>query len=98
MTAAAITACDRSPDERGDDPNACPTPCECVIAQSDLGIIVAAFGSSVGDPNYNPRADLNLDGHVGQAELGCLLASFGERCPVTVDCPALPPAPAACGQ
>jgi hypothetical protein len=52
----------------------------------------------MGDANYNPRADLNLDGHVGQAELGCVLAAFGESCPTPVDCPSVPPAPPACGQ
>jgi hypothetical protein len=52
----------------------------------------------MGDASYNPRADLNLDGHVGQAELGCVLAAFGESCPTPVDCPATPPAPPACGQ
>jgi hypothetical protein len=32
---------------------------------SDLGILLAAWDSTPGDPNWDPRADLSGDGAVG---------------------------------
>ena len=48
-----------------------------VTDQADLGILLSAFGTSEGDPNYNPDVDYDADGMVGQADLGFLLADFG---------------------
>ena len=48
-----------------------------VTDQADLGILLSAFGSSVGDPNYDPNVDFDGDGAIGQADLGFLLADFG---------------------
>jgi photosystem II stability/assembly factor-like uncharacterized protein len=50
------------------------------VDQADLGELLAAYGSSDGDPNWNPDADLDGDGMVGQADLGILLADFGQSC------------------
>jgi hypothetical protein len=49
--------------------------------QSDLGILLAAFGACPGDPNYNPAAgELAGDPCVTQADLGVLLSVFGVPC------------------
>jgi len=48
-----------------------------VTDQADLGILLSAFGSSEGDPGYNPAVDYDADGMVGQTDLGFLLADFG---------------------
>ncbi|MBW7906082.1 MAG: hypothetical protein LC135_17050 [Phycisphaerae bacterium] len=63
------------------------TPCpgdingDDVVGQSDLGILLAAFGACVGDPNFNPDADLDGSGCIGQPDLGILLSNFGRTCP-----------------
>jgi len=49
------------------------------VTQSDLGLLLAAYGSSIGDPNYNPNADFDNDGDVDQSDLGVLLAHYGQR-------------------
>ena len=43
----------------------------------DFGLFGAAFGSSVGDPNYNPAADLNDDGSVNLGDFGTFGSEFG---------------------
>ena len=45
--------------------------------QADLGIVLAAWCSHPGDPNWNERADLDGDGHVGHGDLGILLSNWG---------------------
>ncbi len=45
--------------------------------QGDLGLLLAAYGACVGDPNWNSDADLNASGCVDQADLGILLADYG---------------------
>jgi 6-phosphogluconolactonase (cycloisomerase 2 family) len=44
--------------------------------QGDLGVLLAAWCTQEGDPNWNPNADLDGDGHVGQGDLGILLADW----------------------
>jgi hypothetical protein len=44
---------------------------------SDLGVVLAAWCSHPGDPNWNARADLDGDGHIGHGDLGILLANWG---------------------
>jgi len=44
---------------------------------SDLAALLAAYGSSVGDPNYNPAADFDGDGDVDLTDLGFLLSDYG---------------------
>ena len=39
--------------------------------------MLAAFGSCVGDPAYNPVADIDNSGCVELADLARLLANFG---------------------
>ncbi|HUU96308.1 MAG TPA: hypothetical protein VM487_11255 [Phycisphaerae bacterium] len=45
--------------------------------QADLGVVLAAWCSHEGDPNWNERADLDGDGHVGHGDLGILLSNWG---------------------
>lgn len=47
------------------------------IDQADLALLLASYGSSEGDPNYNPDADFNNDGQVNQADLAVLLSHYG---------------------
>ena len=65
-----------------------PLPCvgdldgNGTINQSDLGILLAAFGSCPGDGNYNAAAGaLAGDACVTQQDLGVLLSVFGTNCP-----------------
>jgi hypothetical protein len=44
---------------------------------SDLGVLLSAWGSQPGEPNWNPNADLDGDGQVGHSDLGILLADWG---------------------
>ena len=44
---------------------------------SDLGALLAAWGSQPGDPNWNAGADLDGNGEVGHSDLGILLADWG---------------------
>lgn len=43
---------------------------------ADLGILLAAWNSFPGDPNWNPDADIDGDGHVHLGDLGILLANW----------------------
>ena len=64
------------------------TPVECVgdldgdlvVGLSDLSILLSAFGTSVGDPNYNAAADLSHNGTVDLVDQNLLLAQFGTDC------------------
>ncbi|MFN0135130.1 MAG: PQQ-dependent sugar dehydrogenase [Phycisphaerae bacterium] len=62
-----------------------PDVCECVgdinndntTNLTDLAILLAAFGSNLGDPAFNAAADLNDDDSVGLSDLAILLGAFG---------------------
>jgi hypothetical protein len=67
-------------------PNAPPTCPQDIdgdgmVGLGDLALVLAAFGSSSGDPAFNPDADLDQDGNVGLSDLAQILAAFGSRCP-----------------
>jgi hypothetical protein len=47
------------------------------VDSRDLGLLLAAYGSYPGDPNWNPAADFDGDGYVGSRDLGILLAWYG---------------------
>lgn len=63
-----------------------PEPClgdldgDGMIDQSDLAQFLIAYGTSVGDPNYDPAADFYADGTVDLGDLAQLLAVYGESC------------------
>ena len=44
---------------------------------ADLAALLSAYGSTVGDPYYNPATDLNDDGAVNLSDLAALLACYG---------------------
>jgi hypothetical protein len=48
---------------------------------ADLGILLAAYGTCLGDAGYNPAADLNYSGCIDLADLEILLANYGTTCP-----------------
>jgi hypothetical protein len=55
---------------------------DCMVDQSDLGILLAAYGACPGDPGYLAAAGaLAGDPCVTQADLGLLLAAYGTVCP-----------------
>jgi hypothetical protein len=51
--------------------------CDGRTAQSDLGILLSAWGKCTGDLGYDPCADLDRNGCVNQGDLGILLADWG---------------------
>jgi len=69
--------------------NGQPDDCEClgdmdldgVITLADLSILLSAFGTCTGEPNYNPAADFDASGCVDLADLSCFLNRFGTTCP-----------------
>lgn len=48
---------------------------------TDLTALLAAFGSSTGNPNFNAGADLDADGSITIGDLTLLLSNFGVPCP-----------------
>jgi hypothetical protein len=46
---------------------------------SDLAELLGAYGSTTGDPNYNPDADFDGDGDVDLSDLAELLGNYGCR-------------------
>ena len=47
---------------------------------SDLGAILAAYGSQAGDPDFNPDADLDQNERVDISDLARLLSVYGTEC------------------
>ncbi|MDW8104689.1 MAG: dockerin type I domain-containing protein, partial [Armatimonadota bacterium] len=47
------------------------------VSLLDFGALVAAYGTSPGDANWNPEADLDGDGDVSLLDFGILVRSFG---------------------
>jgi len=65
-------------------PTATPPPCSFAdfngdnqVNFQDLGPFSAAYGSSSGDPDYNPDADFNSDGAVNFQDLGPFSGCYG---------------------
>jgi parallel beta-helix repeat protein len=48
------------------------------VDHKDLLWLASAYGSEVGDPNYNPEADLNNDGKIDHKDLLILAANYGK--------------------
>ncbi|MBW7906345.1 MAG: hypothetical protein LC135_04305 [Phycisphaerae bacterium] len=53
---------------------------DCKVGQEDLGVLLAAFGSTPEQTHWNPAVDFDGDGHIGQTDLGLLLSEFGNNC------------------
>jgi hypothetical protein len=49
-----------------------------VVDLHDLAIIAAAYGSTPGDPNWNPDADLNKDGVVSLLDFQLVASEYGQ--------------------
>ncbi|MFO0837802.1 MAG: hypothetical protein U1D55_04695 [Phycisphaerae bacterium] len=50
------------------------------VAEADLGLLLSALGSHLGDANYNSAADFDNDNDVDESDLGVLLAHWGQEC------------------
>jgi hypothetical protein len=48
------------------------------IGQTTLGRLLGGFGRCIGQPGYDPCADLNGDGCIDQSDLGILLQRWGQ--------------------
>lgn len=67
----------------------CAAPCvgdldgDGVVGQSDLGLLLGAYGKCPGDPGYVAAAGLLAPANpcVDQADLGLLLGEYGKVCP-----------------
>ncbi len=46
------------------------------VGESDLGILLSAWQSVIGTPEYDPQSDYNADGRVDEADLGSLLGNW----------------------
>jgi hypothetical protein len=51
------------------------------VGQADLGILLSAYNTTIGDPFFVDLADIDRDGLVSQADLGILLANYGWTAP-----------------
>ena len=73
------------------DPGPAPNPTPVLVNEYDLNgdgcvnapdadILAAAFGSVVGDPNYDLRCDFNTDGLVDGTDYNLWRPHLGEGC------------------
>jgi hypothetical protein len=51
------------------------------VSLSDAAALVAALGSTPGQPSWNPHADLNADGSVDLRDYAVFQAELGGACP-----------------
>lgn len=53
---------------------------DCIVDISDLALLLSAFGSSPGDGNYNPGADVAPPIGIDITDLALFLSQFGDNC------------------
>lgn len=53
---------------------------DSTVDMTDLGLAGAAFGSSPGDPNWNPEADLDQNNLVDMTDIGLIAQNCGKTC------------------
>ena len=53
---------------------------DCQINFLDLAILGASYGTAIGDPGFDPRADFNADGSIDHLDLAILGAGYGKTC------------------
>ena len=62
----------------------CPCPGDLdgdgFVGMADLMLVVDAFNTAPGDPNYHPAADTNGDDAIDFADLNLVLAAFNSEC------------------
>jgi hypothetical protein len=51
------------------------------VDMSDIAIVSHAFGTSPGDPRWNPDADMNQDGFIDMTDIALVARNFGKGCP-----------------
>ncbi len=51
-----------------------------LVDLADLAVLLAAYGTSAGDGNFNANADFDFNGRIDLADLAALLARFGRQC------------------
>jgi len=59
--------------------------CDGTVGRADASILAAAYGTSYGEPNYNPCADFDRDGNVDASDF-TIMNSWWDRDPPT-NCP-----------
>jgi len=50
------------------------------VTLTDVALVLSAYGSRTGDPEFLPGADLDGDGEVGLGDLAVVLANYGRQC------------------
>ena len=48
------------------------------VGSADFSILAGAYGSSVGDPAFDARADFDLDGYIGSSDFSILAGNYGK--------------------
>jgi len=51
------------------------------VGPADFALLSTSYGSTPGEPKWNPNADINSDGKVGPADFALLSAHYGQRYP-----------------
>jgi PKD repeat protein len=49
------------------------------VTMTDIIIVVAAFGSTTGKPNWDPRADIDKNGKVDMTDIMIVVSNFGKK-------------------
>jgi hypothetical protein len=47
----------------------------------DIGAIARAFGTTTGNPRYNPNYDINSDGKIDMKDIAIAAKNFGQHYP-----------------
>jgi hypothetical protein len=53
---------------------------DCRVNIFDLSLVAVSYGARLGDPRYNPNADLNGDGIINITDLTIVGSNFGKTC------------------
>jgi hypothetical protein len=71
-----------NPSQKDADHDGCGDVCDGDFDQNgtagvtDYGMLLTAFGSTVGSPNYNPAIDADCNGACGLTDIGLFLNEF----------------------
>ena len=53
---------------------------DCIVDITDIMMVVAGWGTSEGDPNWDPSIDLNGDGVIDISDIMFVVSHWGESC------------------
>jgi transglutaminase-like putative cysteine protease len=70
------------PEEVSTPPNLGDANYDGIVDVNDVKIVLLAFGTSAGNPGYNPNADFNADGVVDVFDWLCVVFNFGRSYPL----------------